>query len=64
MAFALVIGIVIIISLLAIAVMSKDESDIRGCNDDIPCQECGECYGNHINAIAGHAYVYPRDLHR
>lgn len=60
------IGFFVVILLVTVALVSPSEDERYGCNDDIPCQECGLCYGDHINAVHGanHTYKYPRDLHR
>ena len=57
----------VIVAVVIMAVVTVSTDDERSeCTQDIPCQECGMCYGDHFNASLtnGHPYVYPRDLHR
>lgn len=65
----LLVGIGIVILLMIVAAVYREPDEQDDCTQDIPCQECGKCYGDHIGASAAsgynrHAYVYPRDLHR
>jgi len=64
----LLILIAIVVALTVIVALEKDGSIYvvdPVCQSDIPCQECGKCYGDHIGlAFSNHSYVYPRDLHR
>ena len=58
-------GIGFTVVLIAMILLSPTDNERLGCEDDIPCQECGRCCGDHLNADLGrHTYVYPRDLHR
>lgn len=66
MTLLLVFGVCFLVVLVAASFLSPMKDDSLGCEDDIPCQECGRCYGDHLNAnhVGGHTYIYPRDLHR
>ena len=61
----IIVATVALIAFLAIVAVKTDDHSGE-CTTDIPCQECGACYGDHFNASLtnGHTYVYPRDLHR
>ena len=60
------IGVALFIILVVVTLLPEPDLEGReGCEEDIPCQECGRCYGDHINAMGiSHTYRYPRDLHR
>lgn len=59
-------GIGFLVVIMVAVLLAPMNEDVLGCEDDIPCQECGRCYGDHINAnvVPNHTYIYPRDLHR
>lgn len=62
MALLVFIGIITVVVIVAVmALEGQDEQDALGCEDDVPCQECGKCFNDHINALGvGHTYRYPR----
>lgn len=61
MIFLVAVGITLLVGLVILALVPEEDEPPLGCDNDVPCQECGRCFDSHINALGvGHPYRYPR----